>query len=401
MKTDANASAANTNAPGTTPQPPAPGDWPSMLAVMAGVLTGLAGDRTRLRVTSDLESVAAPNLLIPGQHLRLLTLLSRITDGAKELQTKLVAASSALRTDLLQELCGGPRQKKRGGGEVPLLVREKHICALQAKARDEHSESSALENLHADVAQGRLALREDALHRPLMMLNNPETKALTDLVAGCHGGRALVLGDMPETTRPIRKRFMRLLQGTTVTVPAALRRGLAGDHTALIRASAVMSINPGDIEMLVNNDPVFLSQFVIVQPGGTGGLCLPAANGTKIPIPETMWLELFSGAAARVMAGRRSGVQLEGWLRDAEAAREFQGQRQAFMEELEASGDPAASVFAELPMAIAWLLTQLFPNKPQDDHILYLAVSGARQLWRRHAKLLSGSTQVRRVPALR
>ncbi|MEI6674831.1 MAG: hypothetical protein WCO57_06605 [Verrucomicrobiota bacterium] len=231
----------------------------------------------------------------------------------------------------------------------------------------------------------------DAVGLIAMTQTSKMPAGLTDLVTGCHGGRALVLGDMPVTTRPMRSRFMRLLQGgTTVTTPTSLRRGLAGDHSAEVRVSAVMRINSVDIEMLVKNDPVFLSQFVIVQPGDTGGLFHPGENGTMIAIPEETLLEDFSGAVARVMAARRSGVQMGGWLRDADAARKFQDQRQAFMRELEASGDPAASVFAELPMAIAWLLTQLYPSMNLDGSILELAVSCSRIILKRHTKLLSG-----------
>jgi len=222
MNTVAKSSA--TNAPGNTPQPPATGDWPSQFALMAAVLAGLAGDRAKFRGTSDWESVVPLNLLISGQNLRLLTLLSRITDGAKELQNKLVAASMALRTDLLQEYCGGPRRGRKGDDEPPLLIREIHIQALLVDVGDEISESAALDNLQSDVTRGRQALREDALHRPLMMLDNPEVQTLTELVAGCHGGRALVLGDMPVTTRPTRSRFMRLLKGATVTPPCVCAR---------------------------------------------------------------------------------------------------------------------------------------------------------------------------------
>jgi len=366
---------------------PVPGDWPSLFTLMTGLLVGLAGDRARLRVSGDLESVAAPNLLIPNKHLRLLTLFARLTDGAREIQDKLVASSMALRSELLLEMCGGPPRKKKGD-DAPLQVRQQHIEALQVDMDDEQSESSALKNLYADVARGRQAQRENALHRPRMTLESPEAKMLTELVAGCHSGRGLVLGDLPATTRPTRARIMQLLQGTVCTMPAGLRRGLAGEHTAMLKMSTVLRADPEIIEGLFKNDLQFFSHFILLQPGDAGGLFLPAANGSRTPIPETLWLELFSGAVVRVIAARRSGLQIEGWFRDAGAAREFEVQRHNFLEELEA-GDYGAMAFAELPTSIAWLFTQLHPERSCDQMILNLAVNCSRILWQRHCKLLS------------
>jgi len=385
MKSKPKAGAANT--PGITPQPPVLCDWPSMFALMAGVLTGLAGDRAKFMVAGVWKNVVAPNLLIPGQHLQMLTLLNQFTDSARETQTKLVAASSALRTDLLQEIRGGPKRKK-GDTTVPLLVRQRHIEVLQVEVGEEISESQAISNLQNDVVSARQALREQALHRPLMILESPEFKGLIEMVAGCHGGRALVLGDLPATTRPTRKHILRLLDGATVAMPPALRRGLAGDHMASLKASAVMGVDSVVLEALSKSAPEFLRRFVIVQSGDAGALYTTAADGTKITTPLEFWLERFNYAVVGTIAARRSGRPLEVWFRDAEAAREFQTQLRAFSADIEASEFRSMS-FSELPLAIAWLIGRLYPSTGVDQMILNLAVACARILWKRHRALLT------------
>ncbi len=359
--------------------------WQLLAAV---VLCGLAGPGAHFVAIPDLpEPVGRVNLMVPARAVRLRRFLAALLDAPRRLQAALVARSANLRRDLLERV--------RFGQDTPLPGRERRVPegriqeardALHVSGEGFGDKPDGEAELSGDLSQSVTPRREDALLRPVFLLENPDWATLPSRLAGCNAGHALVTGrlDAAASRNPATRAVLtRVMDGMTVeTPPAGGNKAAVGGHLTTVGATVIVVADDGVIEGIACREPEWAGQFVVLDPAEPGAYD-PAKTVTGLT-------ESLALALRETVGCRRIGSAAAGGMQDAAKGREFVARRLAFESKVEKAGEVAAGL-AGLPSLIAWALTRMIPSRDlPDDNLMAAAFVHSQRLLERHLRTVDG-----------
>jgi len=363
------------------------------LVQAAGVLGGVAGPLAGWREGDGLDREIAPNLLLSGGQLSGWTFRGRFLRLPRDLQELLRRKSRHLRTEVLEVA----RYGTTGGGRKTLDESD-----ISRHALDEHRKqtcqgigageaSACLGQLAGrDAVQSAGSLREESLLRPSFLVEHPDPAGLPELLADCHFGRALLVGELADWLGPPRSRSRKgagarglegFLSGLDCRQPP--RPGLLSpmcDHV-FVRVSAILFAGEEELAALKSRRSSLLGKFVVVEGTGTPR-DVPAR-------PEDPLFWKLEAAVKSAVMGRRTGHASVMEFRDPDKLAEFRRRRAEFHRRLDAARQPVAG-FACLPNALAWCVAFMLRGMDADDAVLATAVPAAETLLERHLSLLAG-----------
>lgn len=374
-------------------------DEVTFLAMASAVLTGLAPPESGWDLGHQIDHKIAPNIIIPSEGVLQLRGLADLLSLARLLQERLRHTSGQFRQEILEAVrYGRPGRRPDGPWETdPARI---HTQALRYDATHPDEPVSLAGSFEHDLKDSVSAIREEALRHPTILLSNPKLAELRTLMESCHLGRSLVCGTATDLLlanvrkgrkagEPSPRNFADYIQG----FDHVLTRGkgltpLGGIHYC--QASTIIQATQPELALLAGRTRTPLDQFAIVQSRS------PAAQGTSTEANSHTFLTAFNNAVKSLVDTRRAGLADVRGLRSPENAQIFRRRHLEFLRSLEEAKTPAAGL-ANLPLAMAWTLSALVPNKDMDAVILGLVFPYAKALLKRHVTAIEEAGTRQRV----
>ena len=364
----------------------APAD--SLLAVVAMLLTGLAGPDASIRDSLGPCRLAKLDLLTSAEDFRLQRSINRFTCPLETMQRRLGEKMGRYSPNALELTANGAHSSsttiKLADQELQDKSLRRHMDTFTAATQPGPSNT-----LLQDLADDPVPPRMEAVLHPQFLVKGADGLSLDSLVEKCHLRTALVVHPKLDLARKgpgpskVMKVLTNLLDGVTVTKrPDSIERGR--DSSLLARAHAMLALTKAEIEAMHAMDSDHLHRFLWLKEGDCSDALKPG-DGTAC---ET-FLAAYQGAIQEILGFRREGRGLMMDFESRKMAAKFESELHTYEDEIQQTAASAGPWARGLPQTLFWALGFLrrsmpADRRPDDEGLMAAAFAAARRLVENH-----------------
>jgi hypothetical protein len=360
----------------------------SLFAMVATVLTGLAGPDAAIQDSLGVCRLAKLDLLTNKEDSRTTKLIDRLMSTLEGIQRPLIDRM-ARNTSVAMELI----TKGAFSNAKTLKLADQDLknasLRIQLESLTVTSKGGSESTLLKDLAEDPIPQRVEGMLHPQFLTRGTQVRALSSIVENCHKRCALIVEpnlelarEGPEPSKVVRMLF-ELLDGATVTKPAAtIERGR--DSSILAKGHALLAVTDSEIEKLHHLDPGCLDRFLWLKSNNHQDL----QPGDPLAI---RLLDAYQAAVLEILDVRREGKTLLMTFETEEMPARFDTQLALYESDLQEMGASTQPWARGLPQTLFWALGFLrrsMPAKcrPDDESLMVSSFAAARRLVKNHGE---------------